>query len=55
MIGGNVDLDLLSLYPQKDAKIIGGMRRKASSSKVKQWRRERASEQPALEVGEDYL
>jgi hypothetical protein len=27
MIGGNVDLDLLSLFPQKDARIMGGMGR----------------------------
>jgi hypothetical protein len=26
-IGGNVDLDLLSLFPQKDARIVGGMGR----------------------------
>jgi hypothetical protein len=33
MIGGNVDLDLLSLFPQKDARIMGGMGRKASYSR----------------------
>jgi hypothetical protein len=30
VIGGNVDLDLLSLFLQKDAKIMGGMERGAS-------------------------
>jgi hypothetical protein len=34
MIGGNVDLDLLSLFPQKDARIMGGMRRKGKLFKV---------------------
>jgi hypothetical protein len=25
MIGGNIDLDLLSLFPQKESRIIGGI------------------------------
>jgi hypothetical protein len=33
MIGGNVDLDLLSLFPKKDARIMGGMGGRASSSR----------------------
>ena len=40
-IGGNVDLDLLSLFPQRYARIMGGIERKASFSKGQQWRRER--------------
>jgi hypothetical protein len=28
LIGGNIDLDLLSLFPQEDARIIGGIERK---------------------------
>jgi hypothetical protein len=28
VIGGNVDLDLLSLFPQELARIIGGIERK---------------------------
>jgi len=28
LIGGDVDLDLLSLFPQNQARIIGGMERK---------------------------
>jgi hypothetical protein len=27
LIGGNVDFDLLSLFPLEDAKIIGGIKR----------------------------
>jgi hypothetical protein len=34
MIGGKVDLDLLSLFPQKDARIMGGMGRKGKLFKV---------------------
>jgi hypothetical protein len=26
-IGGNIDLDLLSLFPQRDARIMGGIER----------------------------
>jgi hypothetical protein len=34
VIGGNVDLDLLSCFPQKDARIIGGIERKGKLFKV---------------------
>jgi hypothetical protein len=34
VIGGNVDLDILSLFPQKDARIMGGMGRKGKLFKV---------------------
>jgi hypothetical protein len=34
VIGGNVDLDLLSLFPQKDARIMGEMERKGKLFKV---------------------
>jgi hypothetical protein len=34
MIGGNVDLDLLSLFSQKDARIMGEMGRKGKLFKV---------------------
>jgi hypothetical protein len=27
LIGGNIDLDLLSIFPQEDARIIGGIER----------------------------
>jgi hypothetical protein len=40
-IGGNVDLDLLSLFPQKDVRIMGGMEEGLQAFKVQQWRRER--------------
>jgi hypothetical protein len=33
VIGRNVDLDLLSLFPQKDASIMGGWRGRASYSR----------------------
>jgi hypothetical protein len=34
MIGENVDLDLLSLFPQKDARNMGGIGRKGKLFKV---------------------
>ena len=34
LIGGNVDLDILSLFPQICVRIMGGSERKASFSKV---------------------
>jgi hypothetical protein len=34
VIGGNVDLDLLPLFPQKDARIMEGMERKGKLFKV---------------------
>jgi hypothetical protein len=37
-IGGNIDLDLLSLFPQKYARIMGGGR---ASFEDQQWRREK--------------
>jgi hypothetical protein len=33
-IGGNIDLDLLSLFPQKDARNIRGMERESKLVKV---------------------
>jgi hypothetical protein len=36
LIGRIVDLDLLSLFPQEDARIIGGIERK-QAPKVQQW------------------
>jgi hypothetical protein len=30
VIGGNIDLDLVSLFPKKDARTMGGMERGAS-------------------------
>jgi hypothetical protein len=30
VIGGNIDLDLLSLFPQRYARIVGGIERRAS-------------------------
>jgi hypothetical protein len=34
LIGGNVDLDLLSLFPQKDSTSMGGIESRASFFKV---------------------
>jgi hypothetical protein len=34
VIGGDVDLDLLSLFPQKDARVMRGMGRKGKLFKV---------------------
>jgi hypothetical protein len=34
VIGGNADLDLLSLFPQKDTRIIGGMEEGGQACKV---------------------
>src|SRR6266699_3459596 len=34
VIGGNVDLDLLSLFPQKDSRIMGGMKEGGQALKV---------------------
>jgi hypothetical protein len=36
LIGGNIDLDLLFLLPQEDARIIGGIERK-QDPKGQQW------------------
>jgi hypothetical protein len=34
LIGGNIDLDLLSLFPQKYARIMGGMEEGGQACKV---------------------
>jgi hypothetical protein len=34
VIGGNVDLDLLSLFPQKDSRTMGGRKREVKLAKV---------------------
>jgi hypothetical protein len=34
LIGGNIDLDLPSLFPQKDARIMGGMEEGGQAFKV---------------------
>jgi hypothetical protein len=51
-IGGNIDLDLLSLFPQRYARIMGGIERGASfprSTMVGERERERGeNELPAL-------
>ena len=39
-IGGNVDLDLLSLFPQRYARIMGGNEREGSFQGQQWWERE---------------
>jgi hypothetical protein len=41
VIGGNIDLDLLSLFPQKYARIMGGMEEEGQAIQGQQWRREK--------------
>jgi hypothetical protein len=41
LIGGNIDLDLLSLFPQRYARIVGGIEREASFQGQKWWEREK--------------
>ena len=58
LIGGNVDLDLLSLFPQEYARIIGGMGRNQENGQAlqrQQWRREKTNLATALGEGEGYL
>jgi hypothetical protein len=56
LIGGNIDLDLLSLFPQRYARIMGGIKRWASfprSTMVGRERKNRAS-QPLGKKGAFY-
>jgi hypothetical protein len=48
LIGENVDLDLLSLFPQMRARIMKGLREKASYSRTTM---EESSNQPKEEEG----
>jgi hypothetical protein len=55
VIGGNVDLDLLSPFPQKDARIMGGMGRKGKLFKVNNGgKRKWKSQHPNKEEGALY-
>jgi hypothetical protein len=40
-IGGSIDLDLLSLFPKKYARIMGGMEEDGQAIQSQQWRREK--------------
>jgi hypothetical protein len=55
MIGGNVDLDLLSLFPQKDARIMGEMGRKGKLFKVNNRGEGKWKSQLRSKEGHDYL
>jgi hypothetical protein len=52
MIGGDVDLDLLSLFPQIDSKSMGGKESRAASSKSTMEERECGGE--ATVQGEEW-
>jgi hypothetical protein len=49
VIGRNVDLDLLFLFPQKDARIMGGMGRKGKLFKVNNGGERKRKSQPPNE------
>jgi hypothetical protein len=55
MIGGNIDLDLLSLFPQKDARIMGEMGRKGKLFKVNNGGERKWKSQHRSEEGDGYL
>jgi hypothetical protein len=46
-IGGNIDLDLLSLFPQRYARIMGGIERGEGDFQGQQWWGEREKKPPA--------
>jgi hypothetical protein len=51
LIGGRIDLDLLSLFPQEDARIIGGRGRESKASRSTMEERENRKPQPKEEEG----
>jgi hypothetical protein len=51
VIGRNIDLDLLSLFPQKDARNMGGMERESKLLKVNNGGERGSSNQPKEEEG----
>jgi hypothetical protein len=57
LIGQNVDLDPLSLFPKKESRIVGGIESRRSYSRSTMEWREREEEQPKndFEEGEGYL
>jgi hypothetical protein len=55
VIGGNVDLDLLSPFHQKDARIMGGMGRKGKLFKINNGGERKWKSQLRSEEGDDYL
>jgi hypothetical protein len=46
LIGQDVDLDLLSLFPKKESRSIGGIESRTNYSRSKMEWREREKEQP---------
>jgi hypothetical protein len=55
VIGGNIDLDLLSLFPQRHARIIGRIERWASFSRSTKEGERGENELSKEEEGEGYL
>jgi hypothetical protein len=55
VIGGNVDIDLLSLFPQKDARIMGGNGGGRASFQDQQWRREKPKNMAGSRRKKGYL
>jgi hypothetical protein len=53
-IGGNIDLDLLSLFPQKNARIMGGMERESKLLKVNNGGERGSNQQPKEKEGTFY-
>jgi hypothetical protein len=54
LIGGKIDLDLLSLFPLKEARNIGGMERESKLLKVNNGGERDSSNQPKEEEGTFY-
>jgi hypothetical protein len=50
-IGGSIDLDLLSLFPQKYARIMGGIEEEGQAIQSQQWRREKPKSFPRRKKG----
>jgi hypothetical protein len=55
VIGGNIDLDLLSLFPQRYARIMGGIERWASFPRSTMEGDRKENELTKEEEGEGYL
>ena len=54
-IGRNVDLDLLSLFPQRYARIMGGIEERQALQGQQWWEREKKMCGTKVEEGEGYL
>jgi hypothetical protein len=52
LFGGKIDLDLLSLFPRKATRNMGGMERESKLLKVNNGGERGSSNQPKLEEGD---